>query len=320
MCEGKPPTQEVPPPAPPPPPSVAPQSPTPLPNGAPLGSTERPILPGEDPLPLGYWLFGPKPKRSTIISYALIWGFIAPAVNLWGSGSFILSLLPGLSRDKKLDTFYPVSDLPRYPYTNGYLDYAPGFKRYVDDSDRFEFRYPATYIRDSAVFLKNADAGYTRRVLQGPTLANTPVKNSRRRAASGTEVAFGREGRLSEENLSVVTGELVPGFTLRGTLGPPAEAAERLIQTSIAKAGVREVTLLSARERVSQGSGQLLYQFEYRVDYPGLEATKEPSFTVCVVGAVGDTLYTFASRVPLSTWEMRADDLRQAASSFVLYK
>ena len=89
---------------------------------------------------------------------------------------------------------------------------------------------------------------------------------------------------------------------------------------AVAKEGVREVTLLTATERRSARSGRPLYQFEYRVDYPGLEARKEPSFTVCVVGTYGDVLYTMASRVPLSTWEQRADDLREAAQSFVLYR
>ena len=37
-------------------------------------------------------------------------------------------------------------------------------------------------------------------------------------------------------------------------------------------------------------------RFEYRVDY--VDEAKPPSYTICVVGAVADVLYTFASRVP----------------------
>ena len=62
----------------------------------------------------------------------------------------------------------------------------------------------------------------------------------------------------------MVVGQLIPGFSLRGTLGSPSEAAERLLQQSIAKADVRVPTLLSARERTSARSGKPLYQFEYR--------------------------------------------------------
>ena len=84
---------------------------------------------------------------------------------------------------------------------------------------------------------------------------------------------------------------------------------------------VEQTTLLEAAERTSASSGKPLYQFEYRVDYPGLEGEppkQAPTFTVCVVGATKDTLFTFASRVPSATWEARKDDLRETASSFVL--
>ena len=69
--------------------------------------------------------------------------------------------------------------------------------------------------------------------------------------------------------------------------------------------------------RVMARSGRLLYQFEYRVDYPGLEG-KDPTYTVCVVGSKDDTLYTFASRVPSAIWGTNAEALREAASSFAL--
>jgi hypothetical protein len=129
------------------------------------------------------------------------------------------------------------------------------------------------------------------------------------------EVAFGPPGQTGEENLSVVVGGVPRGFSLRA-LGPPEEAAERLVQAQIAKPGVREVSLLSAGERPSAKSGKVLYQFEYRVTYPSLG--KEPTYTICVVGAVGDEIITFASRVPSAVWSVRQDALREAASSFVL--
>merc|ERR1711865_171570 len=117
--------------------------------------------------------------------------------------------------------------------------------------------------------------------------------------------------------LSIVTGSLPAGFSLRDTFGTAADGAERLIQAQIAKPGLREATLLSASERKSARSGKLLYQFEYRVEYPGL-AGKEPTYTVCVVGAAANTLFTFASRVPEAVWKERQDVYREAASSFVL--
>jgi len=133
-------------------------------------------------------------------------------------------------------------------------------------------------------------------------------------------VAFGPADGTGtrDENLSVVVAAIERGFTLRAVLGSPTEAAERLLRETIAKqAVVEQTTLLGASERTSAGSGRPLYQFEYRVDY--VNAQQPPSYTVCVVGASRDTLYTFASRVPEKVWAESADQLREAASSFVLY-
>uniref|UniRef100_A0A0D3JC51 PsbP C-terminal domain-containing protein n=2 Tax=Emiliania huxleyi TaxID=2903 RepID=A0A0D3JC51_EMIH1 len=198
------------------------------------------------------------------------------------------------------------SDQRFYPYSAGGLDYGPGFQRYVDPASRFEFRYPANYVQDQAVFLRNADRAYAQRTMdpalaaaRGGAAARAPPRGS------GPDVAFGPPGQAGEENLSVVIGSLVAGFSLRGTLGPPAEAAERLLQSSIAKPGVRETTLLGSFERASAQTGLPLYQFEYKVEYPSLN--KAPTYTVCVVGAKRDNLFTFASRVPAAEWEARPE-------------
>lgn len=103
----------------------------------------------DEPLPLSFWLLGRSPRRAILPTFA-IWGVIAPAVNLWGSGSFLASLAPDSARSARLDTFYPVGQRG-YPYSKGFLqlDYnvGKGFKRYVDDAGRFEFRYPSEYVQ-----------------------------------------------------------------------------------------------------------------------------------------------------------------------------
>jgi len=241
---------------------------------------------------------------------------IGPAVNLWGSGSFLLSLFPDLARSKRLDTFYPVSSLPRYPYAFGPLDYAPGFQRYVDPQQRFEFRYPATYVQDQAVFLRNADRAYAQRTADPQGVMGSSGERRRTGGGGGPDAAFGPPGQTGEENLSVVIGAVPAGFSLQ-SLGPPADAAERLVQKQIAKPGLREVRLLGASERPSARRGSPLYQFEYVVEYVGLEG-KRPTYTVCVVGVRGGELITFASRVPEAVWAAKADALREAASSFEL--
>ena len=76
--------------------------------------------------------------------------------------------------------------------------------------------------------MRNQEAAYSQRMMD-PTLAATPAKVAvPRRKQQGVAVAFGPEGGTSGENLSVVIGAIEPGFTLRGALGPPMEAAERV--------------------------------------------------------------------------------------------
>lgn len=272
----------------------------------------------EEALPLSFWLLGPRPRRGVLISFG-IWGLIAPATNLWGTGSFLLSLFPQAARDKRLDTFYPISTKPLYPYSKGYLSYdnVAAFKRYYDEAGRFEFRYPASYVLDQAVFLRNQQAAYDERMLD-PTLAATPASRPRSlKSQQGVAVALGPPRGTGDENLSVVIGSLEPGFTLRGTLGSPEEAAQRLLDTTIAKqAVVKSVELLGAGARVSARSGRELYEFLYSVEYTS--ATQPRSYTVCVVGSKANKLYTFASRVPEAVWLERADELREAAASFAL--
>ena len=185
----------------------------------------------EDPLPLSFWLLGPNPRR-TLLPALLIPLLVGPATNLWGSGSLLLSLAPEAARKQRLDTFYPVSNRKGYPYDKGYLDYSAGSTRYYDEDGRYEFRYPASYVRDRAVYLRNVDAAYQRRMM-----ATTGLPGSSTAKPRGPEVAFGPADGTGtrDENLSVVVAAIERGFTLRGVLGSPTEAAERLLRETIGR-------------------------------------------------------------------------------------
>ena len=185
----------------------------------------------EDPLPLSFWLLGPNPRR-TLLPALLIPLLVGPATNLWGSGSLLLSLAPEAARKQRLDTFYPVSNRKGYPYDKGYLDYSTGSTRYYDEDGRYEFRYPASYVRDRAVYLRNVDAAYQRRMM-----ATTGLPGSSTAKPRGPEVAFGPADGTGtrDENLSVVVAAIDRGFTLRGVLGSPTEAAERLLRETIGR-------------------------------------------------------------------------------------
>ncbi len=68
--------------------------------------------------------------------------------------------------------------------------------------------------------------------------------------------------------MSVVRSALLPGFSLRGTLGAPAAAAATLLATVIAPEGSgRRAALLAAGEAVrgprAAADGGLVYTLEY---------------------------------------------------------
>merc|ERR1711865_1049355 len=126
------------------------------------------------------------------------------------------------------------------------------------------------------------------------------------------------------------------GLTLRGTLGPPREAAETLLANSIAPAGSgRTATLLEAVEVVketnlrekknpstsSSSSTLPYYQLEYVVERGPNRGP--PLHTIAVIAAspAGDTLYTLTVVSPDATWNTSPDSatkLRTIATSFQL--
>jgi hypothetical protein len=84
---------------------------------------------------------------------------IALAANFLGVTSGLLSLFPEAAREQRLDIAYPVR----------------GFKRHLDPQGCYTFIYPARYVADQTVYLRNADAAYTRRT-QEPLLAASGLR------------------------------------------------------------------------------------------------------------------------------------------------
>mmetsp|Transcript_118221 Transcript_118221/g.341789 ORF Transcript_118221/g.341789 Transcript_118221/m.341789 type:complete len:153 (-) Transcript_118221:253-711(-) len=136
--------------------------------------------------------------------------------------------------------------------------------------------------------------------------------------------AYGPPGRLNQKGVSesgdtnvsvIVTPDLV-GFSLKGTLGAPTEAAEKLLRLSIAPEGSgRVATLLSAMEDSSRN----VYQFEYLVDR-GSRGPPLRNISVVAASNAGDKLYTMTVVAPEQKWndQVFAGKLRKMASSFHL--
>lgn len=138
-------------------------------------------------------------------------------------------------------------------------------------------------------------------------------------------VAFGPPGRLNvngvseqgDTNVSVLVSPVMPGFSLRGTLGTPTSAAETLLRVSIAPEGSgKTATLINAFEDTERR----VYQFEYVVDRGPNKGP--PLHTISVIAERnGDTLLTLTVVAPVQSWDSDPNfalKLQKAAESFHL--
>ncbi|CAM9092701.1 unnamed protein product [Pylaiella littoralis] len=234
--------------------------------------------------------------RQRFFTYSLLGLAVAVGGNLFGLTSGLLSIVaPGASRDLRVDLLFPVG----------------GFKRFYSPEDGYEFMYPETWVGDSGLALRR------QRDLEDMRTSPAAVAKARqRRSSSAPEVAFGPQGGDGIENVSVVKSELMPGFSLKKTLGEPKEAAEKLLSTVIAPPDSgREWELLDAFEDGREPGGSV-YQFEYRVQGQGI---RKPMRNVGVVAARGSTLFTVTVLAPEESWRGdRGEQFRQMAKSFRL--
>ncbi|CAM9771798.1 unnamed protein product [Ectocarpus fasciculatus] len=236
--------------------------------------------------------------RERFFLYSLLGGAVALGGNLFGVTSALLgSVAPEASRDLRVDLLFPIG----------------GFKRFYSPEDGYEFMYPDAWVGDSGLALRR------QRDLEDLRASPAAVARARqRRSSSAPEVAFGPQGGDGIENVSVVKSELMPGFSLRRTLGDPKEAAEKILSTVIAPPDSgREWELLEAFED-SREPGGLVYQFEYRIQG---QRIRKPMRNVGVVAARGSTLFTVTVLAPEESWGGkggRGEKFRQMAKSFRL--
>lgn len=137
--------------------------------------------------------------------------------------------------------------------------------------------------------------------------------------------AFGPVGRLNprtgvseqgDTNVSVIVSGGLSGFSLKGTLGPPEEAADKLIRLSLAPEGSgRTIALRSAVEDTDRE----LYQLEYDVDR-GERGPPLRAISLIAAGTpVGTKLITMTVTAPKQAWTSDATlatKLERIASSF----
>jgi hypothetical protein len=138
------------------------------------------------------------------------------------------------------------------------------------------------------------------------------------------------KGRL--ENMSVIKSKVLPGFSLRGTMGSPLEAAQVILKSMFnaapklnsdlrgaegteegADGSGTEVRIIDAREEMR---GKLpAYVFEYTLQKPQLGLFQH---TVCVIIARDNDLFTLSTMTPQGDWESDKDKIMTIANSFIV--
>lgn len=223
-------------------------------------------------------------------SYTALSVLLALGANFMGMTSSILSESPMSLRTEYsvvgLDQIYPIS----------------GFKKFTNQESKYEYLYPDAWLADQTVLLANVR---TREIPED-------IK-SRRMTRSGPDSAFGPMGSDGRVNLSVIKSNIMPGFSLRGTLGAPEKAASILLSTVIAPPGSgKETNLISATEDVRNGIP--VYVFEYTVK----KGNTFFQHAISVIIAKREELVTFTAVAPEAKWGEFSQMLTKSASSFRL--
>ena len=102
---------------------------------------------------------------------------------------------------------------------------------------------------------------------------------------------------------------------MRGSLGAPAEAAQRLLDTAIAPEGSgRTAKLLGAREELRGASSLPHYIFEYDL----IRADGKEIRNIAVIAAKGEELFTLTVLAPKADWEKKRESMSRMAETFRL--
>jgi PsbP len=236
------------------------------------------------------------------------------AANFLGSTSAILALLPESTVERTgLDTYYP----------------RAGFKRH--NSKLYTFVIPQEWVGDTALELQKVQlrakpleysmrsARFVPPVLPDVGKVIVIVMQSLANATNGYlcgGTAFGPPGRVTgrdvssaDTNVSVIVSNVLPGFSLEGTLGTPEQAADYLL-----KGMKRDISLIAAR----LDDQRSVYELEYQVNRnQGADSLR----CISVIGFIAstNTLITQTVVAPASRWTSGdASKLRKIASSFRL--
>ena len=234
------------------------------------------------------------------VAYNLLAVALAFGSNFLGLTSAVMSATnPDYFRSARFDQLYSVG----------------GFRRHVDVEDRYEYIFPENWLFDRSIMLADARERDMPKILRDRK--ETPVRPD---SAYGPDQGNGQPGD-GRENLSVIKSNVMPGFTLEGTLGEPKEAAERLLQNVIAPSGSgKKYELINAFSDNYDGSP--VYIFEYTVQKEAsISSSNVPKrgfyqHSISVIMSRGTELFTMTGVAPESKWEEQKQTIKQITESF----
>ena len=244
-------------------------------------------------------LLGTSPRR--IALYGSLGVGIAAVGDLFGVTSAVLSASPAPVKEfasaTRLDTYYLVGPL----------------RRYVDDEYGFEVRYPKRWLGDQSVYVARTRARAGMLASDPDAVLRSLARGGERPRAPAAVAAFGPAAGTFRENLSVFSAT-VPGVSL-AALGPPRDAAQRLLDTAVAPPSSGKVATLLAAEARPDGA----YAFEYRLALPARGGVPGPVLHNLAVAAVrGSELLTMTILCEEASWPDRESSFRDASRSFKL--
>ena len=234
------------------------------------------------------------------VAYNLLAVALAFGSNFLGVTSAVMSATrPEYFRSARLDQLYSVG----------------GFRRHVDVEDKYEYIFPENWLFDRSIMLADARERDMPKTLRDRKQA--PVRPD---SAYGPDRGNGQPGD-GRENLSVIKSNVMPGFTLEGTLGEPKEAAERLLQNVIAPSGSgKKYALINAYSDNYDGSP--VYIFEYTVQKEAsMSSSNVPKggfyqHSISAIMSRGTELFTLTGVAPESKWEDQKQTIKQIIESF----
>ena len=172
---------------------------------------------------------------SRFISFTFLSILLALGANFLGVTSFLLSSTqPDYFSSLGLDQIYSIN----------------GFRKNIDNEKGYEFVFPDNWLIDQTTLIKNLNR------------RDNPIQVRNKRNLLLPDVAYGPVNSDGKENLSVISSTVLPGFTLRGTLGDPVVAADTLLKNVIAPLNSdKTYELIDAKEE--NRNGMPVFIFEY---------------------------------------------------------